>query len=102
MGRAEAPDPRGRPARAEARGLGKAGRPGAADGDFRPVAVVGDGQDVGSVIGEIAERLVEALEGQADLFEVVGGLGAVGSLAGFLHGWQQHADQDGDDGHHHQ
>jgi hypothetical protein len=42
------------------------------------------------------------VDGQADLLEVVGALHAVGRLAHLLHGGQEQADQDGDDGNHHQ
>ena len=40
--------------------------------------------------------------GQADLLEIVGALRAAGGLAHVLHGRQEQADQDGDDGDHHQ
>ena len=42
------------------------------------------------------------VDGQADLFEVVGTAQATRGLAGRLHGRQQQADQDRDDGNHHQ
>ena len=42
------------------------------------------------------------VQGQADLLQVVDALGAAGGLARRLHGGQEQADQDGDDGDHHQ
>ena len=42
------------------------------------------------------------MHGQADLPEVVLAGGAVGGLAHPLHGQQEHANEDGDDGDHHQ
>src|SRR5262249_28772820 len=42
--------------------------------------------------------VVIRLQGDADLLEVVGTLGAVGGLPHFLHGREQQADQHGDDG----
>jgi hypothetical protein len=45
---------------------------------------------------------VVAVEGQTDLFEVVSALHPVRRLAHFLHGGHQEANQDGDDGDHHQ
>jgi len=40
--------------------------------------------------------------GQAELLEVVGALHACGGLSDLLDGGQQQADEDGDDGDHHQ
>jgi hypothetical protein len=45
---------------------------------------------------------VEVLRRQGDLVEVVGADHAVGCLAHLLHGGQQEADQERDDGDHHQ
>jgi len=45
---------------------------------------------------------VEGVGGQRDLLEVVGALDAGGGLAHLLDGGQQEADEDGDDGDHHQ
>ena len=42
------------------------------------------------------------MHGQADLLEVVGAADACGRLADLLDGGQQQADEDGDDGDHHQ
>jgi hypothetical protein len=42
------------------------------------------------------------LDGQADLLEIIGALGAAGRLAGGLHGGQQEGDQDADDRDHDQ
>jgi hypothetical protein len=42
------------------------------------------------------------LDRDAQLLEVVAALHARGSLADFLHGGQEQADEDGDDGDHHQ
>ena len=47
-------------------------------------------------------RRLEIVDRQADLLEVVDALGAAGRLAGRLDGGQEQADQDGDDGDHHQ
>src|SRR5262249_9298229 len=55
-----------------------------------------------SVVRQTAHGILVVVHGQAKLFEVVLGLGAGGGLADFLHGRQQQADQDGDDGNHHQ
>jgi len=52
--------------------------------------------------GEFAVGVVEIVGGQADLVEVVLAAHAVGGLADLLDGGQQQADQDGDDGDHHQ
>jgi len=41
---------------------------------------------------------VEAVQGQADLLEVVAALHPVGGLADLLHRGQQEADEDGDNG----
>src|SRR5438105_3750202 len=45
---------------------------------------------------------MEALDGQANLLEVVGALRARGRFAYLLHRRQKQADQDGNDGDHHQ
>jgi hypothetical protein len=42
------------------------------------------------------------LDGQAHLLEVVGALKVAGHHAHLLDGGEEEADQDGDDGHHHQ
>src|SRR5262249_15733276 len=55
-----------------------------------------------SRVREIAERVVVVVQSQRHPFEVGGALDARGSLAGFLDGRQQQADQDGDDGYYHQ
>src|SRR5262249_52709530 len=52
--------------------------------------------------GEPADRLVVVVQGQAELPQVVLAAHAVGGLAHLLDGGQQQADQDGDDGDHHQ
>ncbi len=49
------------------------------------------------VTGITAERALVVGDGQAELLEVVGALGAAGGLAGALHGRQQQGDQHGDD-----
>jgi hypothetical protein len=46
--------------------------------------------------------VVAGVGGQRDLLEVVHALGPAGRLADFLHRGQQQADEDGDDGDHHQ
>src|SRR5262249_36159960 len=51
---------------------------------------------------ELAVHIVVVLAGQADLLEVVGALGAGGSLADLLDGGQEQADEDRDDRNHHQ
>jgi hypothetical protein len=38
------------------------------------------------------------VQSQADLFEVISALQASGGFAGRLHGWQQQADENTDDG----
>jgi hypothetical protein len=48
---------------------------------------------------ELVEIVVDA---EAHLVQVVGALGACGRLAGLLHRGDEQADQDGDDGDHHQ
>src|SRR5207302_1856762 len=48
--------------------------------------------------GQRSGGVVRHAAGQADLFEVVGALDACGRLADLLHGGQQEADEDGDDG----
>jgi hypothetical protein len=45
---------------------------------------------------------MEAVQSQAELFEVVGTAGAVGRFAHLLHRWHQQPDQHRDDGDHHQ
>src|SRR5262249_41896490 len=47
-------------------------------------------------------RIVVVVEGERQLLEVVLAAGPVGSLAHLLHGGQEQADEDGDDGDHHQ
>jgi hypothetical protein len=64
-------------------------------GEEGPAVVAGLGR-------QTALRVVGVLHRQTDLSEVVLALGACGGLADFLHGGQQQADQDGDDGDHHQ
>src|SRR5262249_31109681 len=55
------------------------------------------------VVGEFAVvRIGVRVDGQADLLEVVLALGAAGGLADLLDGGEQEADEDGDDGDHHQ
>src|SRR5262249_34416472 len=49
-----------------------------------------------------APRVVEVVQGQAQLLEVVGTLHTAGRLAHLLDGGEQEADEDGDDGDHHQ
>ena len=51
---------------------------------------------------EPAVRPFVVVQRQADLLEVVRALDARRRLADLLHGRQQEADQDGDDGNHHQ
>jgi len=46
--------------------------------------------------------VLRAVTGERDLLQVVLGRHAGGGFADFLHGRQQQADQDGDDGDHHQ
>src|SRR5262249_53453730 len=46
--------------------------------------------------------VVHVVQPEAHLLEVVGALGARGRLAHLLDGGQQQADEDGDDGYHHQ
>ena len=53
-------------------------------------------QDRGRREGAVGALVVH--EGQADLLQVVGALGAPGGLARGLDGGQQQGDQDGDDG----
>src|SRR5207249_4191264 len=57
---------------------------------------------VPAALRESADLVVEAVEGDADLFEVVLALETHRDLADFLHRGQQQADQDGDDGDDHQ
>src|SRR5262249_44924459 len=45
---------------------------------------------------------VKVVGGETDLLEVVGAVDAGGGVADFLGGGQQQADEDGDDGDHHQ
>src|SRR5262249_26116535 len=52
--------------------------------------------------GERLVGVVIVMDGQDDLVEVVFALRDGGGLADLLHGRQQHADEDGDDGDHHQ
>src|SRR5262249_26194868 len=52
--------------------------------------------------GKRLVRVVVVVAGEADLLEVVGALGAGGSGADLLDGGEQQADEDGDDGDHHQ
>jgi hypothetical protein len=47
-------------------------------------------------------RVVHVVGAQAELLEVVTALDAGRGLAHLLDGWQEQADQDGDDGDHHQ
>jgi hypothetical protein len=58
--------------------------------------IVGVGRRQGLV------RVVSSLRGQPDLLEVVHALGACGRLAHFLDRGQEEADEDGNDGDHHQ
>ena len=51
---------------------------------------------------EEAARVVEVMQGEADLLQVVFALDAIGGLAHLLHGRQQQADEHGNDGNHHQ
>ena len=51
---------------------------------------------------QVAAGVVVGVAGQGDLLEVVLALGPGGGLADLLHGGQQHADEHGDDGEHHQ
>ena len=53
-------------------------------------------------VGKKPVRVVVVVDGQADLLEVVRALHPVGGLADLLDRGQQQADQDGDDGDHHQ
>ena len=52
--------------------------------------------------GKCLESIVIIVQGQPDLLQVVGALGAVGRFAHFLHGRQQQGDQDANDGDHDQ
>src|SRR5262249_58697196 len=52
--------------------------------------------------GEFAVGVVVVVEGQADLLEVVLTAQAVGRCADLLYRGQEQADEDGDDGDHHQ
>src|SRR5207253_7295852 len=51
---------------------------------------------------EKAQRIVVVVEGEADLLEVVRTLGACGGLTDLLDGRDEQADENGDDGDHHQ
>src|SRR5262249_9721584 len=66
-------------------------------GRGRVVVVAGAG-----ACGQVALGIVEAVAGDAELFEVVLTAHACGGLADLLDGGQQQADQDGYDGYHHQ
>ena len=48
----------------------------------------------------MALRRVEILDRQGELFEVVDALGSAGRLTHLLHGRQEQADEDGNDGDH--
>src|SRR5262249_51873799 len=63
---------------------------------------VGVGVVVAAAVGVVAVGGLEVGDGQADLFEVVRRLDACGGLANLLDGGQEQADEDGDDGYHHQ
>ena len=67
-----------------------------------PAAAHRGGRAGAAAAGEVAEGAVVVVEGEADLLEVVGALQARGRIADLLDGGQQQADQDGDDGDHHQ
>jgi hypothetical protein len=42
------------------------------------------------------------MQREAQLFEIIPAAASPGRLAGLLDGWQQHGDEDADDGNHHQ
>src|SRR5262249_9069564 len=67
-----------------------------------PVVADGRGDAVPRTGGEIPLRAVEIVQGQAELLEVVLAADAGGRLSDLLHRGQQDAQQDGDDGDHHQ
>ena len=52
--------------------------------------------------GSAPGGVVVVVDGQADLLQVVRALGPGGGLPDLLDGGQEQADQDGDDGDHHQ
>src|SRR5262249_26137401 len=55
-----------------------------------------------AAVGEIAQRVVMVVEGNAELLQVVGATDAARGLADLLNGRHQQPDQDGNDGYHHQ
>src|SRR2546421_30440 len=67
--------------------------------EARAVLQVGPGSEPGR---KDAVSSMVVVEGQADLLQVVLALGAGGRLAHLLDGGQEQADEDGDDGDHHQ
>src|SRR5262249_32964146 len=63
----------------------------------------GGGERVRRVQGrELLVRAVVVMDRQAELLKVVGALHAGGGLADLLHGGEQQADENGNDGDHHQ
>src|SRR5262249_21718870 len=68
----------------------------------RPLVVLRPRRDVVVPGGEAVHAVVVAVQGKADLLQVVLTLHSGGGLADLLHGGQQQADEDGDDGDHHQ
>ena len=77
--------------------------------DERPPTMIDGVCDIGLGEGpshltwrKLAARVVEVVQGQAELLQVVLALDATGGFAHLLHRGQQQPDQDGDNADHHQ
>src|SRR5262249_49807778 len=72
------------------------------DVDEPAVPPAGTGDAVAAPEGKFAEGVVVAVTGDGELVEVVAALDAGGGVANLLDGGDEQADEDGDDGDHHQ